>query len=101
MTAQITWNVAQMERHCSDGCVFTVHWTVTAVDGEHSVSAYGSIGLEPPEGVLIPYDDLTREIVVAWTKDKLGEQAASIEESLLKQLAEKQAPTTTVGLPWA
>ena len=49
-----TWNVAQMERHTADGIVFTVHYTVDANDGTYSAGAYGSVGLEQPEGNVIP-----------------------------------------------
>jgi hypothetical protein len=33
--------------------------------------AYGSVGLEAPEGNVIPYADLTPEIVIGWVQDKL------------------------------
>ena len=65
-TTDYTWGVAQMERHTADGIVFTVHYTVAANDGTYASSAYGSIGLEQPEGEVIPYADLTPEIVIGW-----------------------------------
>jgi hypothetical protein len=49
-----------------------VHYTVAANDGTYSSSAYGSVGLEAPEGNVIPYADLTPEIVIGWVQDKLG-----------------------------
>jgi hypothetical protein len=45
---------------------------VAANDGTYASSAYGSIGLEQPEGDIIPYADLTPEIVIGWVQDKLG-----------------------------
>ena len=68
-TTEYTWGIAQMERHTADGIVFTVHYTVAANDGTYSSSAYGSIGLEQPEGEVIPYADLTPEIVIGWVQD--------------------------------
>jgi hypothetical protein len=97
------WAVAQMERHTADGVVYTVHWTVTANDGTYSASGYGSIGLEPPEpDSMIPYADLTPEIVTGWTKEKLGgeEKVAEIEAALQAQLDEQRQPTKAQGLPW-
>ena len=89
-----------MERETADGFVFTVHYTVNAEDGTYSAGAYGSIGLERPD-TLIPFDDLTEEIVVGWVKDKLGEEkVAEIETALQTQLDEKHAPTKAVGVPW-
>jgi hypothetical protein len=99
---EYTWAVAQMERHTADGIVYVVHYTVAANDGTYSSSAYGSIGLEQPEGEVIPYADLTPEIVIGWVKDKFGEEkVAEIEAALQKQLDEQRNPTAAQGLPWA
>ena len=69
-TTVFTWAIANLERHTADGIVFIVHWTLSANDGTYSAGAYGSVGLEAPEGNVIPYADLTPEIVVGWTKSK-------------------------------
>jgi hypothetical protein len=98
---EYTWAVAQMDRHTADGIVFTVHYTVAANDGTNASSAYGSIGLEQPEGDVIPYADLTPEIVTGWIKDKFGEEKVTeIEAALQKQLDEQRNPTAAQGLPW-
>jgi len=98
---EYTWAVAQMDRHTADGIVFTVHYTVAANDGTYSSSAYGSLGLEQPEGDVIPYADLTPEIVTGWIKDKFGEEKVTeIEAALQKQLDEQRNPTAAQGLPW-
>lgn len=103
MATTITWNIAQLERNTADGIVFTVHYTVDAEDGTYRAGAYGSIGLEQPDPeALIPYADLTPEVVVQWTKDKLGEEAvANVEAALQAQIDEQHAPTKATGLPWA
>lgn len=100
MTTTTTWNIANLERETSDGYVFTAHYTVDANDGTYSAGAYGSIGLERPE-TLIPYSDLTKELVVGWVKDKLGtEQVESIEAALQAQLDEQHSPSRASGVPW-
>ena len=98
-----TWNVAQMERHTADGIVFTVHYTVDANDGTYSAGAYGSVGLEQPEGNVILYADLTPEIVIGWVKEKLGgdEKVAEIQSALQGQIDQQRTPTTAQGLPWS
>jgi hypothetical protein len=97
-----TWNIAQLEREASDGYVFTAHYTVDAKDTTYSAGAYGSIGFERPDGELIPFADLTPEIVIGWVQDKLtGEKVAEIEAALQKQLDEQRNPTVAQGLPWA
>jgi hypothetical protein len=93
-----TWAIASCDRHTIDGIVYTAHWTVAANDGTYSSSAYGSISLEQPEGDVIPYADLTPEIVIGWTQAKLDVPA--IEAALQAQLDEQAAPTKAAGLPW-
>ena len=103
-TTEYTWGVAQMERHTADGVVYTVHWTVTANDGIYSASGYGSIGLEPPEpDSMIPYADLTPELVIGWVQDKLGgtEKVDEIQAALQAQIDQQRTPTTAQGVPWS
>lgn len=103
MTTTFTWKITQLERETSDGYVFTAHYTVDAKDDTYSAGAYGSIGLERPEGELIPFADLTEEQVVGWVKEKLGgdEKVAEIEAALQAQLDEQRNPTKAAGLPWS
>jgi hypothetical protein len=96
-----TWDIAQLERETSDGCVFTVHYTINANDGTYSAGSYGSLGLERPEGQMIPYASLTKEIVIGWVKDKFGaEKINEIETALQAQIDEQRSPTKAQGLPW-
>jgi hypothetical protein len=100
MSTVFSWDIANLERETSDGYVFTAHYTVDANDGTYSAGAYGSIGLERPE-TLIPYSDLTKELVIGWVKDKLGtEQVEAIEAALQSQLNEQHAPSKASGIPW-
>jgi hypothetical protein len=100
MATTFNWHVANLERHTADGFVYTAHYTVNAEDGTYSAGAYGSLGLERPDN-LIPFDDLTEEMVVGWVKDKFGdEKVAEIEAALQAQLDEKHAPSKAAGVPW-
>ena len=101
-TTTFTWNIANLERETSDGYVYTAHYTVDAKDDTYSAGAYGSIGLERPEGELIPFADLTLDLVVGWVKEKLGdEKVTEIEAALQAQLDEQRNPTKAAGLPWS
>lgn len=96
-----TWTISQLERHTADGIVFTVHYTVNAEDGTYTSGAYGSLGLEQPEGDIIPFADLTEELVIGWVKDKFGpEKVAEIEAALQAQLDEQRHPSKASGMPW-
>jgi hypothetical protein len=102
-TTTTTWGIAQIERHTADGIVITVHYTVDANDGTYSAGAYGSVGLEAPEGNVIPYADLTPEIVIGWVQEKLGgeEKVEEIEAALQAQIDQQRTPTTAAGVPWS
>lgn len=107
MAITYTWNVVQMEAYPEkDGLtdvVFTVHWNLTAIDGEYTGYAYGSIGVNlDPSAPYTPYADLTQDQVVGWVKDSLGaEQVASYEANVLAQIENKKNPTVvTPPLPW-
>ena len=92
-----TWTINQLERNTSNGFVTTVHYSVNAVDGDFSASTYGTIGFEG-DTPATPFESLTKEQVVSWVKDKLGEEA--VEASLAAQIEAQRNPVKASGLPW-
>ena len=96
----ITWSIGQMDRNAADGGVTVAHWNVTAVDGEHSASAYGTAGFTPDASAsgFKPYDQLTEADVLAWVWGSVDKAAA--EASLTQQIEAKKNPVTLNGLPW-
>ena len=109
MAITYTWNVVQLDAYPEkDGlvnCVFTCHWTLNGDDGEgHTGAAYGSVGVTLDEGgAYTPFDNLTKEQVVVWVKDSLGdEQVTSLEANIANQIEQQINPTVvTPPLPWA
>ena len=101
MATTFTWGINTLERETDDGYVFCAHYTVAANDGTYSSSAYGSIGFQRPDN-LIPYADLTEDIVIFWLKEALGgdEKVAEIEAALQCQIDQQRAPTKASGVPW-
>ena len=91
------WSIVDMIRNTSDGFVTTVHYNITKVDGEISAYAYGTVDFEVGTPTT-PYESLTKDQVVGWVKDKLGEEV--IEASLASQIAAQKNPVTTAGVPW-
>ena len=93
------WKINEMERNTSNGFVTTVHYIVTACDDKENFMAttYGTVGFESgtPE---TPYSSLTEAQVIAWVKDKLGEQ--TVEASLQAQIDAKKNPVSATGVPW-
>jgi hypothetical protein len=103
MAPIITWRVVNMERETIDGFVMTAHYTVDAVteDGAYRSGAYGSASFERPEN-LIPFSELSEELVVQWVLDALGaEKVEEVSAALIAQLDEQRHPTKAAGLPWA
>lgn len=109
MAITTTWSINTLEREVADGYVYTVHYSVNAVSDTLGIrvtlriqGAYGSVGLERPEGELIAYDSLTEETVLGWTQAALGgsEKVTGIENALEAALTEKMSPTKLAGVPW-
>jgi hypothetical protein len=100
MATTLTWHIANLERETADGFVMTAHYTVTAEDGTYSSGAYGSLGFERPDK-LIPYADLTEQMVIGWVQDAFGaEKVTEIEAALQAQLDEQRHPSKASGMPW-
>ena len=102
MATTFTWGINTLERETDDGFVFTAHYTVDAFSDPYRSGAYGSVGFERPEN-LIPYADLTEEVVIGWVKEALGgdEKVAEIQAALQEQLDQQRNPTKAAGVPWA
>ena len=94
---EFNWNVVQMDRKTSDGFVTTVHYTVSAVDGDFTASTYGTVGYTE-EGSFTPYNQLTKDIVVGWVQTSFGKD--TVEAALTAQIDAQKNPVQESGLPW-
>ena len=94
------WNCKTVDVHPQEDeqtdVVYNVHWIVTGVDGDYSSTAIGTQIVPLSEGGdFIPFEDLTNEIVVEWTKEAMGEETvASIETSIANQIQDLITPTS-------
>lgn len=91
--------------------VYNVHWIVTGTSSEidpqgmpYSATNIGTQTLDTSQITeFIPFDQLTNDEVVAWTKGAMGdEQVASIEASIQSQIDSLITPTSvtlTIGEP--
>ena len=96
---EFNWNIVQMDRLTSDNFVVTVHYSVTATDGDYSANTYGTVGYTQESDNFIPFDNLTPEIVTGWVQTSLGKD--TVEEGLAAQIQAKKNPVQVSGLPWA
>jgi hypothetical protein len=93
----VTWEISTLDREVSNGFVTTAHWTATAVDGEHSASAYATVSWS--EGTpAIPYASLTEAEVLSWVWNSVDKEAT--EASLAAQIALLKNPVKATGTPW-
>lgn len=93
----VTWKISTLDREVSNGFVTTAHWTATAVDGEHSASAYATVSWA--EGTpAIPYASLTEDEVLSWVWESIDK--AATEASLAAQIALLKNPVKATGTPW-
>lgn len=95
---EFNWDIVQMDRLTSDGFVVTVHYTVSAVDGEFTASTYGTVGYTQESENFTPFNQLTKEQVVGWVQESLGKE--TVEENLTAQIEAQKNPVQVSGLPW-
>ena len=109
------WNCKTVDAYPQDGeytdLVYNIHWIVTGVSdvenpegNAYSATNIGTQTLDVTDVTeFIPFEDLTNEMVVAWTQGAMGEeQVASIEASIESQINSLITPTTvtlTIGEP--
>ena len=98
MSVTYTWKINTLESNTADGFVTVGHWTCTAVDGEHSASAYATVSWA--EGTpAIPYANLTEATVLNWVWESVDKEAT--EASLAAQIALLKNPVKSTGVPWS
>jgi len=102
----VTWDVVALDATKTVGSlsdvITTVHWTASDSDGDHTGSAYGSVGLAAADsGSFTAYASVTKDNAVAWAKAAIGsDQVTAIETGIAAQITESKSPTKTSGVPW-
>ena len=100
------WNCKTVDVHPQKegetDVVYNVHWIVTGIDGDYSATNIGTQVVPLNEGgTFIPFEDLTNDVVVEWTKEAMGEeQVTQIEASVASEIEGKINPTSvtmTIG----
>jgi hypothetical protein len=104
--ATYDWNCKTVDIHPQEegktNVVYNVHWVVTGVDGDYSATNIGTQVVLLSEGsTFIPFEDLTNDVVVGWTKEAMGEeQVTQIEASIASTIESLITPTSiTLTIP--
>ena len=104
---EIKWEIIDAKRNIDSGKIINVSYLVICKEDKHRSQKFGSIDLDEPEdiGNMIPFEDLTPEIIEGWVKTKLGgEMVTNIETEVSDKLEAKKIKLSTKtqvnGLPW-
>jgi len=101
-TITFTWTITHLERETSDGFVFHAQYQFTGTDGTYNNSQFGNVKFERPDS-LIPFEELTQELVTSWIESSVGEQQVDLMKQRINLSINQQylPPPTAIGLPWA
>jgi len=101
------WNCRTVDVHPQEdgeeNVVYNVHWILTGVSEELDINeepySATNIGTQlvkvDPDKEFIPFDELTNDIVVEWTKEAMGENVVeAVEQSVSEQISELETPTS-------
>jgi len=101
MAVTYTWTSPTCEHDIATGGINVVHWRCTGVDGDHSASSYGTVGLtpDPSSPDFTPYADVTEAQAQGWVWDSVSQ--ADTESALAANIENQKNPTEASGNPWA
>jgi hypothetical protein len=94
----IKWNIENLDRKSNNGYVTTIHWRAILQEDDKVVFNYGAVSFSEGEPI-IPYENLTKEIVLNWLFEKINKQ--EIETELTEKLQLLKNPISKLGLPWS
>ena len=100
MATTYNWNCKTVDVHPTEAdhtdVVYNVHWIVTGVSESTSIGTQ-VVPLDP-ESQFIPFDELTNEIVVEWTKEAMGEEQVTSIEAGIQQAIDLEINPTSVTM---
>jgi hypothetical protein len=84
-----------------NGIVVSVQFTITASNGTDEFTVNSQTALPAPSAdAIIPYDELSKEDVIAWIKKLVGAQSEELADSELEAFIGRKSQQTTTGTPW-
>lgn len=107
---EISWDIVNMKRSASDGFVTSVTWSIEATaDGEQVIRNGRTDFNRPDEEInIVPFEDLTKDQVLNWVKEEVGDiRIERIVKRLEKELERRKElknstpkEETVTGTPW-
>ena len=101
MANTYTWTLPQCEHVIATGGSNVVHWRCTGVEGDHSASSYGTVGLapDPDASDFVAYADVTEAQAQGWVWGSVSQ--ADTEAAIAAKIDKLINPTEASGNPWA
>ena len=101
MAVTYTWTIATCEHDIATGGINVVHWRCSGVDGDHTASSYGTVGLtpDPSESDFTAYADVTEAMAQTWVWENVSQN--DTEAAIAAKIDKLQNPTEASGNPWA
>lgn len=94
------WKICDCLRSTDDGFVCSIHFSVISVYSSLTYTFSSSVTLDRPD-VLIPFEELDKELMIKWIRDKLGESGVEdIQNTISDRLKRLKEPELVSGLPW-
>ena len=89
MSTTYEWSFPNFETD-ADNKVKTIHWRLTAVDGDNSASMYGTDGQSE-----LDFDTMSKEDAIACVLEHSDTTEADMKANLDAQIASQKAPELT------
>ena len=104
MLWKIEWMKKMPQAGDATDVVVEVGWRLTGAEGEHTASAYGSVGFTVPESPgegFTPFDQLTEPQVLGWVWSSGVDREATAAAVAAQLDALVNPPTIMAQLPWS
>ena len=100
MAVTYDWTIPTCEHDIATGGINVVHWRCTGVEGDHSASSYGTVGLtpDPSSPDFTPYADVTETQAQGWVWESVSQD--DTEAALASKIDAQKNPTEASGTPW-
>jgi len=101
MAITYTWTIPACEHDIATGGINVIHWRCSGVDGDHTASSYGTVGLTPDlsQPDFTAYADVTEAMAQVWVWENVSQD--DTEAAIAAKIDTQQNPTEASGNPWA
>lgn len=94
-----TWEIIRMQRQAEDGLVIKVILRVYRSDNGINIFRDFVVSLDKTEQ-FIPFENLTKEIVISWLKEKIDPEELDLVLNLEIETQKNKNKNILIGTPW-